>query len=261
MLAGPHTVKSIGAALRQHWLGMAAWLVAAFLVIVLLLDHRVSTAFAQWPEAERSFFHWITEFGESAWVLVPALVLWLVGLIGWALTRAYWWRWSLRAVSALSMFTFAAVGIPGLAAAILKRVFGRARPVWLDTEGVFAFRFFEPFRWDFQSFPSGHATTSLAFALAMVILFGRKAWWVFIPAVLIALSRVVIQMHFLSDIVFGGLLGMTGAWLVAIYWRDHGWVFAPAEPSRKSAAGWANRMWPIIGRQVKKLTRRRPGNG
>lgn len=261
MQTGPHTLKSIGALLLRHWLGTIAWLVAAFLLTALLLDAKVSTAFAHWPEAERAFFHWITEFGEGAWVLVPALVLWIAGLIGWALTRAYWWRWSLRAISALSMFTFAAVGIPGLLSAILKRVFGRARPIWLDTEGTFAFRFFEPFRWDFQSFPSGHATTSLAFALAMVIVFGRKAWWVFIPTMLIALSRVVIQVHFLSDIMFGALIGMAGAWLVATYWRDHGWVFAPIDPSRTGGGGWHNRMLPVIARQWRKLTGRRRGNG
>ena len=254
MTAGLDKMKS---RIGRYWLGAGVGMVAVFVLVALFLDQRISTSFGQWPPGEQAFFHWITEFGEGAWVLVPALALWILGLIGWALVRAYWWRWSFRALSILSLFVFGAVGIPGLVAAILKRIFGRARPVWLDTEGVFAFRFLEPLRWDYQSFPSGHATTSLAFALTMVIVFGRKAWWVFIPAGLIALSRIVIQMHYLSDVLFGAALGMAGAWFVATYWRERGWVFKPVA----DGPGWRNRLTPVIAHQIRRLSRRLRGNG
>lgn len=238
--------------LRLEWrrlLWGAAALVVGFLAVALIFDERMSRALGGWPAGERAFFSWITQFGEGAVVLVPALVLWIAGLIGWRLLRPYWWRWSCRAVSAMSLFTFGAVGIPGLIAAILKRLFGRARPIWLETEGVFSFQLFKPFAWDFQSFPSGHATTSLAFALTMTLLFGKKGMWVFVPAALIALSRVVIQMHYLSDSLFGAMLGMSLAWIMAGHWRSRGWIFVPGD-------GWRNRLAPIIVRQWRGLSRR-----
>ncbi|MBU1173882.1 MAG: phosphatase PAP2 family protein [Alphaproteobacteria bacterium] len=238
--------------LARRWPAVAIGLVVVFFGTILLFDHRVAVTLANWPEGELRFFAWLTEFGEGAVVLVPALILWLGGLVGGALVRRYWWRWGLRGLSAVSGFTFAAVGLPGLISAILKRLFGRARPVWLDTEGVFSFSFFQPMRWDFQSFPSGHATTSLAFALAMVMLFGRAAWWVFVPAVLIAFSRVAIGMHFTSDMVFGVALGLFGAWAVGAFWRQRGWVFAPAPP----ASGWRDRFVPVLGRQAGRIIQR-----
>jgi membrane-associated phospholipid phosphatase len=240
---------TFGGFVRRHWLGIAIWLVVAFFLVALLLDYRVSEALRHWPAGEKAFFHWITQYGESAWVLVPTFVLWIAGLIGWRILKPYWWRWTSRAVGLMSGFTFVAVGVPGLVSAIFKRLLGRARPIWLETEGVFSFRFFSPTAWDFQSFPSGHATTSLAFALIATLLFGRYGSWVFIPAVLIALSRVVIQMHYLSDIVFGATLGFVLAWAIATYWRQKGWVFLPGP-------GWRNRLAPVVARQCRRLMRK-----
>lgn len=243
--------KTIGNWARHHWIAAIAWPVGVFFVIAMFLDYRVSDAVRHWPVGEQNFFHWLTQYGEGAVVLVPALVLWLVGLAGWRLLPFYWWRWSFRGLSALSLFTFGAVGIPGLIAAILKRVFGRARPVWLETEGVFAFSFFQPMRWDFQSFPSGHATTSLAFALAMTLLFRRFGSWVFIPAILIAFSRIVVGMHYLSDVLFGAALGLCCAWAMAAYWREKTWIFA-------KGPGWRNRFVPVLMHQYRRVMGRAP---
>ncbi len=231
---------------RMVW-GLFA-MILGFFVLALFFDARVTRTLMAWPESERAFFAWLTPFGEGAVVLVPALVLWLVGLVGWKLVRSYWCRWSLRALSALSMFAFAAVGIPGLVSAILKRLFGRARPIWIDAEGVLSFRFLSHFSWDFQSFPSGHATTSLAFALAMALLFGPWGAWVFVPAVLIALSRIVIGMHYLSDVLFGAGLGLALGLMVAEYWRRKGWVFA-------AGPGWRNRFAPVLVHQWRRTVR------
>ena len=88
----------------------------------------------------------------------------------------------------------------------------------------------------------------------MTLLFGRFGAWLFVPAVLIALSRVVIQMHFLSDVLFGAGLGMVGAWLLALVWRRKGWVFA-------KGSGWRNRLTPVIARQIRRLVAKaRPGS-
>ena len=249
------TSNEFGPALLRNWRIVVALAFFVFILTVVFFDRRVSMAVQGWPSEERFVFERITDFGEGGVVLVPALVLWIVGFVMWKfMRRSYWTRWSFRAVSAVMLFTFVAVGLPGVVGALLKRFFGRARPVHLDTEGVFSFSFFKAYEWDFQSFPSGHATTSLAFALAMTLLFGRAGAWLFIPATLIAFSRVVIGVHFLSDMEFGAVLGMVGVWGLALYWRSRGMVFA-------SRPGWRNRFAPILRRQWTRLSQRRRDSG
>ena len=57
------------------------------------------------------------------------------------------------------------------------------------------------------SFPSGHAASSFASAYAL----GksrRGKWWLFyIPAALIAISRVYVGVHYLTDVAGGALVG------------------------------------------------------
>ncbi|NCB52989.1 MAG: phosphatase PAP2 family protein [Clostridia bacterium] len=57
------------------------------------------------------------------------------------------------------------------------------------------------------SFPSGHASSSFASAYALGKSRGGKWWLLYIPAALIALSRVYVGVHYLSDIAGGALVG------------------------------------------------------
>lgn len=65
-----------------------------------------------------------------------------------------------------------------------------------------------------SSFPSGHAT--LFFALAMAIyLYNKPAGWVFfLFAIIIALSRIVVGVHYPLDIVVGAVIGVGMAYIL-----------------------------------------------
>ncbi len=68
------------------------------------------------------------------------------------------------------------------------------------------------------AFPSLHA--AIAFAAAFILAKLRfPALW-FELAVLIALSRVYLSVHYLSDIVAGAALGLAISWLVWRKWAD-----------------------------------------
>lgn len=66
------------------------------------------------------------------------------------------------------------------------------------------------------SFPSGHANASFAAALALTLAFGKKGAWAYLFAVLIAVSRLWVGVHYPTDVLCGALGGTLWTWLVWI---------------------------------------------
>lgn len=103
----------------------------------------------------------------------------------------------------------AAVVVAFILLAFLKVALGRYRPIALLTDNLYGFHFFS-LKQDAQSTPSGHATLAFAGLFGLSRLW--KKWWItgllLIPAVLIALSRLVIADHYVSDVIFGAYLGI-----------------------------------------------------
>jgi undecaprenyl-diphosphatase len=104
---------------------------------------------------------------------------------------------------------FQALGAAGVAAALsvllfawLKRTTGRRRPCQI-----------EPHCWatllppDQFSFPSGHTMTAFAVAIPLATFYPTLAIGLFFCALSIAMSRILLGMHFLSDVVAGVLIG------------------------------------------------------
>jgi len=73
------------------------------------------------------------------------------------------------------------------------------------------------------SFPSGHASSSFAAATAITLFCGKKGALAYIPAALIALSRVYVGVHYPTDIFFGALLGTCMGILIR-------WVYIVIKP-------------------------------
>ncbi|WP_029040177.1 phosphatase PAP2 family protein [Cucumibacter marinus] len=216
---GPESGASRG---TRRYLTIAALglLVLVFTIVVAsFADEALTRTLVAWPAPERAFFAWLTQWGESQWVLVPALVLALVGLAARFIPMAMTPKAMIRATGAAGALMFFGVGLPGLAASLLKRLIGRARPIHLDDAGVLGFSPASFGDWTFQGFPSGHATTAFATAVIVGVLFGkRQTWWIWIVAVLMALSRIVTGAHYLTDVLAGATLGTFGAMWVATVW-------------------------------------------
>lgn len=92
---------------------------------------------------------------------------------------------------------------------ILKHLVARPRP-WLDVAGLIPLIDES----DPNSFPSGHTTCAFAFASALWNTAPRKwmKWAVLIAAILMGYSRLHVGVHYPSDVIVGGLIGLFSGW-------------------------------------------------
>lgn len=72
--------------------------------------------------------------------------------------------------------------------------------------------------WQAPSFPSAHA--ALAFAAAAVAFWNSAGYWFFIVAAVVAVSRVAVGVHYVSDVLVGSLIGFvvgSASWYALIW--------------------------------------------
>lgn len=104
-------------------------------------------------------------------------------------------------------------GIAGLAVVVLavKRLIRRQRPAG-EWGGIY--RATDP-----HSFPSGHAAR-MALLVVLAAAWGPAwfAWLLLVWAPLVALARVAMGVHYLSDIVGGAVVGVAAAALLVALW-------------------------------------------
>ena len=212
-----------------------------------LLDGR-SLAFSKTlPLVVVDTFNEITDFGQSGWFLMPLAALILIAAI--AATPAAG-RIASLVVTSLAVrleFLFLAIALPGLVVTIVKRLIGRVRPSDL---GPFSY---VPWSWrpDYASLPSGHGTTAVAAAIAIGALWpkARVPMWAF--AVVIAVSRVVIQAHFASDVIAAAFVGAFGAILVRNWFAARRLAFTvDRDGTVRALAGPSLRRLKMVARRL-----------
>lgn len=175
------------------WFSLACAL--AFVISYEWIDIPLAQALQPIGSLTHASFGFITELGEGAVYLVP---LGLVFLWAWLKGEELW--------ATRAGFVFVAVAVPGIFADILKPVFARARPVLLFRENVFGFTWGSPHA-NAWSFPSGHSVTVAALAVALYALY-PPAWPAYaLLALLVMASRIILDAHYLSDVIAGLYIG------------------------------------------------------
>ncbi len=189
----------------------AAVLLGAFVLLLVAvvahwaavadLDDRVHSALAGYgadhPGWVRGWSDLTTLLQPNVWRVVATLVVMVL-----------LWRGRREAAAVLA----AVVVVAGVAELTLKFAVGRTRP--------------RPFPGAPHalgaSFPSGHALTAAAVAIALLAVVAHRRWTITAGACLVVLavafSRLALGVHYLSDVVGGILLGVACAlgvpWLV-----------------------------------------------
>jgi membrane-associated phospholipid phosphatase len=195
--------------------GVAAG-VAAFYFLTRL-DPLFREAIAPWrTPAVRAVMGWVTTFGQG-WVLGVAALI--VAAAAYYAGRPALVRAGIVAVPALI--------VSGLISRVIKIMVARPRPRTLQDVDSW----WPSLASAYHSFPSGHATSAFTVAAVLAVVLPSRRWAFYALAGLIALSRVALDAHFVSDVVAGGLLGWaTGR--AAMIVADRRWpAREPARPS------------------------------
>lgn len=152
-------------------------------------DHQLMRKVNQWP--------------APRWIRLWAVAATRAG-DGWL-----WYLCGLAVLIAGGTSRFVAVAAAGSAAFVgiglfigLKNLSGRKRPCEI-----------EPHCWahllppDQFSFPSGHTITAFAVAIGLGAFYPLALAFLLFCAVSVAISRILLGMHFLSDVVVGAIIG------------------------------------------------------
>lgn len=216
----------------KYWpFGLSSSYLPRFIAITLLifsalifLDVPVTMLAKFSPLWLKTPFAFITHIGDAEWILIPSLFIAVLGVILLRTGAKFISTPSLKLWSASAGFIFFVTAGPGLVANILKRIIGRARPIHLEELGQFHF---QPVinDWTFQSIPSGHTSTMFAFATGIMFMFPKLRWPAFILAALVGLSRIIIGMHYPTDVFAGMLFGVIAAFAVRNICLAKGWMF------------------------------------
>lgn len=192
---------------------------------MVLIDAWAIAQARNCPQWLHTIFNELSDFGRSAWFLVPIglLLIAIAALASPALARMS--RLVLAAVSVRLGFLFAAIALPGLVVTIVKRLIGRARPLIDGNLDPFVYR---PLGWsvEYAGLPSGHATNACAAAIAIGALWPKSRPFMWAYALVIAISRVVMTAHHPSDVLAGAIAGTVGALLVRDWFAARGLGFA-----------------------------------
>lgn len=161
---------------------------------ILEIDDRLSRDLGVAEKAGllRNVAIFFAHSGDSWFWGVALLILWMLG-------NPFWRQWA--------VVVLGSIGVLALLVFPVKQMIRRRRP-----EGPWGMIYRKT---DPHSFPSGHAAR--AFLIAMLATGLGPSWlapplWIWAP--LVALARVAMGVHYLSDILGGLILGLLAGFLV-----------------------------------------------
>jgi undecaprenyl-diphosphatase len=176
------------------------------LTYVTQSDFRVSGRLLAWipPRWFRLWMVSSTRLGDGWLWLLAGAVLALGG------------RHEHRVLAAAAV----AMGISNVTLVLLKARVRRPRPCDIEKPRGFAEKPLLHFPSDRYSFPSGHSLNAFAMGTVLALSFPVMAGPVLALAASVAASRVVLGLHFLSDVLAGALVGaLIGTSVYVIFLR------------------------------------------
>jgi membrane-associated phospholipid phosphatase len=229
-LARPPQAPPAADGVRHLWRQLISLNGIGLVAILVLMVGFDANEIAMMPARGTPSLWWVrilTDFGKDAYVLS------LLGaaVVAVALIAPLWPQASRARLFDLGthvQYVFLAVLVPIACTQILKWGIGRGRPFVGGKANAFNF---QPFNGTeaYSSLPSSHVVTSFALAFAVAAVWPRLTVPMYLYALAIAASRLVLLAHHPSDVIAGALVGISGA-LVVRYWfaaRQLGFAIGP----------------------------------
>ena len=218
--------------------GVFAVVLAVIIASMFLFDTKAIELARREPLWLHDFADEITNYGRSSTFLYPfgMVLLALAAVLSPWLTKMS--QGVLAALAVRFGFLFVAIGLPSLFATVIKRLIGRARPYVGGHDDPFSY---VPFIWkpEYASMPSGHATTAAAAAVAIGAVWPRVRAVMWICALVIMASRILIFVHHPSDVLGGAVIGVIGALIVRRWFAARRLGFSPADLQPYAWPSWA----------------------
>lgn len=195
---------------RRTW-GLFAGVVWVIVISYWCIDLPVARFFHALSQETRDLFEWITMAGVSTPYLVVSFVLFIF----------FRWIRENRRYADRALLLFSNIVFSGIVINIIKYFVGRLRPKMFFERGLYGF---EPFQigYEFNSLPSGHTTTIFAAATTCSIFWPKYRIIFLLFAVIVAISRLVLNAHYLGDLVAGAFIGTMTAIVMKRYLPDRG---------------------------------------
>tara|TARA_Y100001970_G_scaffold182381_1_gene221900 strand:- start:1389 stop:1988 length:600 start_codon:yes stop_codon:yes gene_type:complete len=122
-----------------------------------------------------------------------------------------------------------------ICAQILKPFFGRIRPSHISLDGL-NLLVSKGGKW---SMPSNHASNIFTLTVILSYFYSKVKLPLYSFAILIALSRVYVGVHYPGDVIAGSVFGYSVGWLVITFWviikmrelkRRKTWIWYESDP-------------------------------
>ncbi len=201
---------------------------AGFVAIGAFYDADVTRRAAKFSPGVVAFFQQVTKLGSSGYVFVLTGLATIGGVLarGRGLGRRI--DAGLAVLAGRGFFLFALALASGLLSQVIKHLFGRARPRLMDIVGPMHFDAFS-ITATYASFPSGHTVTAFAMAAGLGYMAPRLRPPLYFVATMVAISRVAIGAHYVSDVLAGAGIGYGCAVLARRAFAARRIVFAPRD--------------------------------
>jgi dolichol-phosphate mannosyltransferase len=187
----------------RYWLMAIGVLVTIFALISYhTIDIPIAKAAGDLPDSTKRIGEWMSETAKFPYI---AAICALIYIIAYRLNKNQWRQWA--------WLTFLAGLTGGGLVNLFKIIFGRIRPIKALAEDVYGFELFR-FGYDYASFPSGHSAI-MGVCIGMLLVIKPRVWpiWILLFGA-IAFSRVIVQAHYVGDIVAGLYVGLCSAGLI-----------------------------------------------
>jgi membrane-associated phospholipid phosphatase len=203
------TVAQMRAVLRGAWTAFRATRVLAFIGIGV----AVGLACMSWPHdrawldalhacswydhrAAHDLAWYLGTWGDYPTYNLPfALALWLIGVA----TGSRAWR-------RLAVVAFLGATLAGIFDDCFRLTLGRPRPEMHLSDGFYGPAY--AFKGGFQSFPSGHAASTMGMAVALWFCEWRLGALTFLISLGVIWGRMELDKHYPSDVIVGALVGL-----------------------------------------------------